>query len=278
MTHPAPPGDADNEAFWRDFLNRGDPNERRVRGLFRRIPNGPRCMMCAAPFGGIGAPFMRALGRPPSSKNPTMCNACFDFMAANHGGAEIECSLLFADIRGSTTLAEGMSAGQFRQLLDRFYATASAVVFEHEGSVDKFVGDELVALYFPLLSGYDHAARAVETATALLRATGHEDAAGPWVPLGAGVHTGPAWIGAIGDESHTELTVVGDTVNTTARLAAAAAGGEVLVSIDAALAAGLDITPAGGYERRALELKGKAAPTEVVVVPVVARQAAGSGA
>lgn len=268
MTDAIPPSESEREAFWRDFLTRGDSNERRVRGLFSRIPHGPRCMMCAAPFAGLGAPVMRALGRPPSSKNPTMCDACFRFMAANHGGAEIECTLLFADIRGSTTLAEGMSAGEFRGLLDRFYAVASSVVFANGGSVDKFVGDELVALYFPFLSGPNHPEGAIETATALLRATGHEDPGGPWVPLGAGVHTGPAWIGAIGDESHTELTVVGDTVNTTARLAAAAAGGEVLVSVDAALAAGLDITPAGGYERRALELKGKAAPTEVVVVPV----------
>lgn len=272
MTHAIPPSESEQEAFWRDFLTRGDSNERRVRGLFRRIPTEPRCRMCAAPFAGLGAPVMRALGRPPSSKNPSMCNACFRFMEANHGGAEIECTLLFADIRGSTTLAEGMSSGEFRQLLDRFYAVASSVVFGHDGSVDKFVGDELVALYFPLMSGENHAERAVETATALLRATGHEDPVGPWVPLGAGVHTGPAWVGAIGDEVHTELTVVGDTVNTTARLAAAAAGGEVLVSFEAAQAAGLDITPAGGFERRSLDLKGKAAPTEVVVVPVGARR------
>jgi adenylate cyclase len=268
MTEATPASDAEKEAFWREFLTRGDPKERRVRGLFRRIPNGPRCMMCAAPFAGLGAPAMRALGRAPSSKNPTMCNACFRFMEANHGGAEVECTLLFADIRGSTTLAEGMTAGQFRRLLDRFYAVASSVVFAHEGSVDKFVGDELVALYFPLLSGHEHPARAVETATALLRATGHADPGGPWVPLGAGVHTGPAWVGAIGDDVHTELTVVGDTVNTAARLATAAAAGEVLVSFDAAVKAGLDVTPAGGFERRALDLKGKAVPTEVVVVPV----------
>jgi adenylate cyclase len=268
MTREPQSSDAEKEAFWREFLTRGDANERRVRSFFKRIPNGPRCMMCAAPFAGLGAPFMRAIGKEPSSKNPSMCNACFRFMSANHGGAEIECTLLFADIRGSTTLAEGMSAGQFRQLLDRFYAVASSVALAHDGSVDEFVGDELVALYFPLLSGHHHPERAVTTARALLRATGHEDPGGPWVPVGAGVHTGPAWVGAIGDDAHTELTVVGDTVNTAARLAAAAAGGEVLVSFDAAVKAGLDVTPAGGFERRALDLKGKAAPTEVVVVPV----------
>jgi len=88
---------------------------------------------------------------------------------------------------------------------------------EH-GGVDKFVDDELVAMYFPLLSGPNHPATAVETAVALLRAVGHEDPAGPWLPVGAGVHAGPAWVGAVGDEAHTELTAVGDTVNTPARL------------------------------------------------------------
>lgn len=216
---------------------------------------------------------MRALGKSPSAKNPNMCNTCFRFMEANHGGAEIECSFLFADIRGSTTLAEGMSATAFRRLLDRFYAVASATVFAHDGSVDKFVGDELVALYFPLLSGPNHMGRAIETATALLVATGHRDPAGPWVPLGAGVHTGLAWVGAIGDDAHTELTAVGDTVNTTARLAAAAGPGEILVSAEAARTAGLD----PGLPRRTLELKGKSAPFEVVALRVGEVVASGVG-
>lgn len=254
----------DNEEFWREFLTRGDAMERKVRGIFRRIPLGPRCKLCAAPFAGVGAPFMRMIGKRPSDKNPTMCRSCFDFMVQHHGGAEIECSFLFADIRGSTTIAEGMSATTFRGLLDRFYSTASAVVFDHDGSVDKFVGDELVAIFFPLLSGERHAARAIEAAQALLLATGHTDPAGPWVPLGAGVHTGPAWVGAVGDGAHTELTALGDTVNITARLASVAKAGEILVTTAAAEGAGLD--PA--LERRSLHLKGKDTRTEVVVLRV----------
>jgi class 3 adenylate cyclase len=108
-----------------------------------------------------------------------------DTLAAHHGGAEIECTFLFADVRGSTTLAEGMRSADFRGLLDRFYDTAAAVVFDHDGFVDKFVGDELVAFFFPLLTGTRHAARGVEAARALLLATGHADVAGPWVPVGA---------------------------------------------------------------------------------------------
>jgi adenylate cyclase len=259
MTHGSAP-DRDNEEFWRDFLTRGDAMERRVRGVFRRLPHGPRCKLCAAPFAGVTAPFMRMIGKRPSDKDPSTCNSCFKFLVDHHGGAEIECSFLFADIRGSTALAESMSPAAFHELLDRFYSTASSVVFEHEGGVDKFVGDELVAMFFPLLSGERHAARAVEAGLALLRETGHEATEGPWAPLGAGVHTGPAWVGAVGEAPNTVLTALGDTVNTTARLASAAIAGEILVTSDAAALAGLDTK----LERRRLDLKGKELATEVV--------------
>jgi adenylate cyclase len=256
--------DRHDEAFWREFLTRGDAMEGKVRRVFKHIPATPRCSLCAAPFAGVGAPLMRMIGKRPSDKNPTMCTSCFDFMLRHHGGAEIDCSFLFADVRGSTTIAEGMSSTSYRALLDRFYGMASAIVFEHDGSVDKFVGDELVAIYFPLLSGDGHVARAIETAQALLRATGHGDAGGPWLPLGAGVHTGPAWVGAVGEGAHTELTALGDTVNTTARLAAVAAAGEIVVSATAARAAGLDPK----LPERLLDLKGKQAPTAVVSLRV----------
>ena len=263
MTEPGPPGDA-NEAFWRDFLTHGDPRERRLRRLFRLMPADHRCKLCAAPFSGLGTAAMRLIGKRPSGRNPNVCNTCFDFMSANHGGAEIECSFLFADIRGSTGLAEGMTSTEFRAILDRFYAAASGVVFANEGVLDKFVGDELVAMFYPFIGGPDHAGHAIRSARALLAATGHGSAGGPWVPLGAGVHSGVAWVGAIGDATHTELTAVGDNVNVAARLAAAAAAGEILVSTAAATAGGLD--PA--LPRRSLELKGKQLPTEVVTLRV----------
>jgi adenylate cyclase len=220
--------------------------------------------MCAAPFAGPGAPVMRLIGKRRSEKNPNWCLSCFTFMASHHGGAEIELTLLFADIRGSTTLAEQMSSAEFHALLDRFYKVAGEVIFGHDGGIDKFVGDEVVAFFFPMLAGERHAQRAVDAARALLLATGHADRNGPWVPLGAGVHTGMAWMGAVGEGERTELTAVGDTVNTAARLASVAAAGEILISTDAAKAAGLD--PA--LERRPLTLKGKQLVTEVVTLRV----------
>ena len=263
MDEPSEASTAD-EAFWRDYLTRGASMERRMRAVFNRIPTEPRCKLCAAPFAGVGAPLMRAMGRTRSGQNAQMCGRCFEFVATHHGGAVIECSMLFADIRGSTTLAESMSAGAFRALLDRFYTVATEVVFDHGGTVDKFVGDELVALFFPLISGNRHAAEAVAAAEALFRATGHGTAEGPWVPLGAGVHSAETWFGAVGQGQHVELTAVGDPMNTTARLASQAEAGEILVTTAAAAAAGLEPS----LPRRHLELKGKQLTTEVVTLRV----------
>jgi adenylate cyclase len=259
----AKPSDGD-EAFWREYLTRGDAAETRARRVLKHLPHGPRCKLCAAPFAGPGAPFMRAIGKRPAMKNPSVCSACFDYMEKHHGGAEIDGSYLFADIRGSTTLAERLSPGEFRSLIDRFYATTSKVVFDHDGGVDKFVGDEIVAFFFPLLSGPSHAAKAVATALAILRATGHEDPDRPWVPVGVGVSSGFAWVGAVGDEKHTDLTALGDNVNIAARLGGVARAGEVLVTAEAAAAAGLD----SALPTHDLELKGKQSATRVVSLTV----------
>lgn len=257
------PDDPRNEEFWREYLSHPDSMQTFGRHVFSRIPSSPRCQLCASPFGGIGGPVMRLIGKAPAIGNPNMCNTCQKVLIKYHGGAEVDGSLLFADIRGSTGMAENMSAGEFRNLLDRFYTTAADTVFAHNGIVDKFVGDELVAS-FPPIYGAGHAANAVATARDLMRVTGHADPGGPWVPLGAGVHTGRMWFGAVGEGTHVEITVVGDTVNTTARLASEATTGEIIVSTDAASAAGLDPT----LERRSLALKGKELATEVVSLRV----------
>ena len=258
-------GSPKDEEFWREFLEQGGDTWKGVgRRVLKLIPSDPRCRMCASPFSGPGAPLMRMIGKRPSEANPNWCTSCFDFMAKHHGGAETEGAMLFADIRGSTTLAEGMSPGEYGALLNRYFAAATATVFKHDGFVDKFVGDELVALFFPLLTGERYAARAVAAAQDLLRATGHEDPGGPWVPVGAGVHAGMAWFGIVGEGSHIELTAVGDTVNVAARLASRAGAGEILVSAEAAAASDLDPS----LEHHSLDLKGKAAATEVVSVRI----------
>jgi adenylate cyclase len=263
MPDPLQPS-SDDEAFWRDYLTRGDAMETRARRVFKLLPHGPRCKLCAAPFAGPGSRVMRAFGKRPAVKNPAVCNSCFDFIEKHHGGAEIDGSYLFADVRGSTTLAEGMSPTEFHALIDRFFTTMSKVVFDHDGGVDKFVGDEIVAFFFPLMSGPNHAKAAVDAALAMLRATGHADRGGPWIPLGVGVSSGMAWVGAVGDEKRTDLTALGDTVNIAARLGGVAGAGEALITVEAATAAGLDPS----LEQRSLDLKGKSTPTWVVSLTV----------
>ena len=260
----APPTGDDKERFWHDYLTRGDAMERRVRRIFRVLPHGPRCQLCAAPFAGAVAPVMRALGKRPADKNPRVCQSCFTFMAKHHGGAEIEASFMFADIRGSTTLAERMPTAEFHALLDRFYAAAIKVVFEHDGGVDKFVGDEVVAMYFPLISGPRHTALAVETAEALLRATGHEDPDGPWVPVGRGSHrTGMGRRRGRRRTHRAHRDRRRRQHHRPAGFGRRGRGGPG--SASAADAAGLD--PA--LVRNALELKGKESPTEVVSLRVL---------
>jgi adenylate cyclase len=178
----------------------------------------------------------------------------------HHGGAEVEGTMLFADVRGSTALAEKMSPREFRELMERFYRAASHAVFDNDGAVDKFVGDELVAMFYRSLSGERHVVRAIDAARALLEATGHSSPDGPWVPVGAGIQTGRTWFGAVGVPPHIELTALGDPVNTAARLAGAAAGGEILIAAEAARQADL---PAD-LPRTSLKLKGKHDPVEVV--------------
>jgi adenylate cyclase len=265
MPVDVPPDPADN-AFWEAYLRSGHRAERAARRVFRFLPHGPRCKLCAAPFAGVGAIPMRMIGKHPSDKNPAMCSSCFTFVAKHHGGAEIDGSFVFADVRGSTSLAESMSPQAFHGLLDRYYTTATELVFSRDGFVDKFVGDELVAMFTPILAGDRHADRAVDTGLALLRATGHDEPGGPWLPIGIGIHTGRVWYGAVGEGSHVEVTALGDVVNTTARLASVAAAGELLITIEAATAAGLDPE----LPRRLLELKGKGAPVEVVSLRAVA--------
>ena len=259
-----------NDKFWEDYLSHPDSMMAIGRRFFSRMPAEPRCRLCAAPFKGGGGIAMRLIGKRQSSMNPNFCNSCEKGIRKHHGGAEVEASLLFADIRGSTGLAEKMTPAEFGLVIDRFYSTASGSVFAHDGLVDKFVGDELVAMFPPMLSGDRHAERAVEAASDLLRATGHVDPGGPWVAVGAGVHTGRVWFGAMGEGGHVEVTTVGDVVNITARLASRAEAGEILVSGEAAEKAGLDAS----LPRRTLELKGREEPIEVVSLRVDAQDVA----
>jgi len=239
-----------------------DERSRRLRRLWRMLPSGPRCKICTSPFGPPFGPVLRFVGKGRWPGNPKYCGGCFRELYTYRAGAEVECTLFFADVRGSTRIAETMPATAYRSLLDRFYASASEVLVNHEAVVDKFVGDEVVAIFVPALTGGFHALRGVEAGLALLRATGN-DGAEPWLPIGIGVNTGTAYVGAVGTEEHVEFTALGDAVNVTARLASAAGSGELLVTRAAAEAAAL---ATDGLEHRRLALRGKTEATDVLVL------------
>jgi adenylate cyclase len=205
---------------------------------------------------------MRLVGKGPWPRNPKYCGSCFKQLTEHHGGAEIDCSLLFADVRGSTPLAEAMRPAEFRDLMERFFDAAADVLVDHDAIVDKFVGDEIIGIFVPALTGDLHAARAITAARALMARTRNPDGSA-WVPIGAGVHTGIAFVGSIGSGPHVELTAMGDPVNVAARLASAAGAGEILVTTDAARAAQIGTA---GVERRDLALKGKSNPVSVLVL------------
>jgi len=254
------------ENVWREYLTTGDiEQERRHRQVFKRLPGYPRCRCCYAPLEGWGSTVVRVVyGKRPSNLNPNLCNICEDFARKHQGGAEIELSLLFVDVRGSTTLAERMSPKEFSHLINRLYTTATDILARTDALIDKIIGDQVAGMYVPGIAGEDHARRAVDAAQEIMRETGHGEPDGPWVQLGAGVHTGVAFVGSVGSEGSTnDITVLGDAANTAARLSAAAKQGEILISDAAYQAAQLARTD---LEERHLDLKGKTRAISVRVL------------
>ncbi len=252
--------------IWRVFMM-GETGSafQRARKVFSVIPASPRCKLCAAPFRGPGRIIMRFMDKAPSKMNPNICNSCERFAEEHPGGAEIPLSLLFADIRGSTRLAESLGTARFSALIARFYSAVTHELLKVDALIDRLIGDEVIALFVPVLTGDKHAQTALEGARAILSATGHATTEGPWVPVGVGIHTGHAFVGAVGTSGVTDITALGDDVNLAARLASLASAGEILVTEATRVAAGLS---RDGMERRRLEVKGRNEPVDVWVIRV----------
>lgn len=250
------------EEQWYKMLTEGEPIPRRLYHLHGLLPADPRCKICGSPFKGWGGFIMHLMGRDQSRYNPRFCQKCQVF--EHPGGAEVPLTMLFADVRGSTMLAEQMSAREFSQLIIRFYKTATHVLIQTDAMVDRLMGDEAIGLYLPGFAGPEHPRKAIEAAQELLKLTGHRDPNGPWLPVGIGIHTGTAFVGVVGtEESTADFTALGDNVNVTARLASNAGAGEILISEAAYTASGLSL---GELKRRQMELKGKSEPIGVHVL------------
>lgn len=149
------------------------------------------------------------------------------------GGKRIDITVLFADIRGFTSYSEGQSPEQLVSVLNRYLAAGAEAVLEEEGTVDKFLGDAVMAWFNAPIPQTDHTLRAVRTALSLRdRIAGLHAVLPPEAHLafGVGIHYGDAVLGLIGTEKRLEYTAIGDSVNTTKRLQENAGKNQIVIS------------------------------------------------
>src|SRR5258706_4431567 len=164
---------------WHTYLTTGDMPEslhpplvarKFLRPFIKRLPQEPRCRLCYVPFEGLGGNFSRIFFQTARSRlNPHLCNNCDRFATYFQGGIELEISMLFVDVRGSTSLAEKMSPEAFSKLISRFYRTATEIFYKNYGFVEKLLGDEVAGFFLPGFAGQAHASVAIETGKQILR-------------------------------------------------------------------------------------------------------------
>jgi len=249
---------SDNER-WQAALLGTNPAQRAGRAFFAALPSPPRCQLCATPFKGPFAAMLGLIGKRPFPRNPRYCSFCVNAVLNKKVGAEVDMTALFADVRGSTPMAERLGATGLHGALDRFYRTGVETLIEGGAIVDRFMGDQVVGYFVPGFAGRQHQRRAIETGLALLRATGHVEGK-PWIPVGVGVHTGTAFVGTVGGaEGMLELTALGEHVTIAARLAGVAGTGELVCSEAAYDAASVDLPG----ERGEITLKGVSVPVSI---------------
>ena len=172
------------------------------------------------------------------------------------GGAVVEVTAVFADLRGFTTFSERSSPEEVVDLLNRYFAVATAAVLAEGGTVVQFVGDAMMALFGAPARQPDHALRAARAALAVQAGiAGIADADGPTFRIG--VNTGPALVGNIGSTALRNFNAMGDAVNVAARLESVAQPGQVVIgaATHAPLPDGVVVEPLG-----ALTVKGRREP------------------
>jgi len=151
------------------------------------------------------------------------------------GGEARQTTVLFSDIRGFTSMSEDESPQIIVDMLNEYFELMVDVVFKYEGTLDKFVGDEIMALFGAPVGHSDDPKRAVRTALEMMEVLGqlnHErrGRGDPEIKIGIGINSGEVVAGYLGSSKALEYTVIGDTVNTGARLCSVAKAGEVIIS------------------------------------------------
>jgi class 3 adenylate cyclase len=182
---------------------------------------------------------------------------------ANLGGAIIEISVLFADLRGFTPFAERSTPDEVVTMLNRYFGIAVPLILEQGGTVVQFIGDALMAIFNAPTRQEDHALRAARAALNMQQSI-QEIAAGPrWPRFRVGINTGPALLGNIGSPEIRNFTAIGDTINLAARLEASADVGHVVIGITTyeEIRDIADVHPLGK-----LEVKGKEEPVEAYLL------------
>ncbi len=183
------------------------------------------------------------------------------------GGKLCEIAVLFVDVRGFTTMSERLEPEKVVFILNRYLTMASGCVEKNGGTLDKFVGDAMMAFWGAPIVSDDFIYNAVKTASDIVKGAAEVSAElteeiGEELNVGVGVHFGPAVVGNMGAEKHMDYTAIGDTVNTAARLEANAPGGTVYISRSVAekLEGRIRYTSLGNSVR----LKGKSEDFEVL--------------
>jgi adenylate cyclase len=184
------------------------------------------------------------------------------------GGVNQTITVLFADIRAFTAISERAKPEKVVGLLNRYFSAMSEIIFDRGGTLDKYIGDGLMAIFGAPTATPDDALNAVKAAVTMqkrlttlnqeLLADGYAQ-----IAVGVGLHTGEATIGYIGSDRRSEYTAIGDTVNLAARLESNARGGQILIS-EATAAACRNLIPV--MPREPLTVKNRTQPVNIFEV------------
>jgi adenylate cyclase len=182
------------------------------------------------------------------------------------GGINQKVSIMFADIRGFTTLSEKMEPEKVVEILNNYFTHVTDIIFDHGGTLDKYLGDGVMALFgAPLSKGNDaeNAVRAAQAIQRLVIELNRDAGAREWPEFGVGIgiNSGIVTAGNIGSPRRIDYTVIGDTVNTASRLMSNAPAGKIIIS----QATAADLTPTKFIltPLSPLTVKGKSEPIQV---------------
>lgn len=190
-------------------------------------------------------------------------------MVIQKGGQLVrECTVFNSDIRGFTTMSESAEPEALVEVLNEYFELMVETLFKYEGTLDKFMGDGIMALWGAPVVTKDDAVRSVECALEQMEVLRSFNAARkqrkePTLEIGIGIHTGPVVAGYIGSSKALSYTVIGDTANTSARLCGAAGPGEILVSAATMERLGGRFD---GQELPPVQLKGKEKPFRLYAI------------